>query len=160
MGNIYHLDELQRQLAIWRNEGKKIVFTNGCFDVLHRGHVEYLQKSRDCGDILVVGLNSDSSVRGLKGPQRPLVGEQDRAFILSQLISVDAVVVFSEETPYQLIKQIKPDVLVKGGDYRIHEVVGRDIVEASGGKVVLVPLVTGRSTTNIIEKIRNQKNEH
>ena len=160
MGNIYHLDELQRQLAIWRNEGKKIVFTNGCFDVLHRGHVEYLQKSRECGDILVVGLNSDSSVRGLKGPQRPLVGEQDRAFILSQLISVDAVVVFSEETPYQLIKQIKPDVLVKGGDYRIHEVVGRDIVEASGGKVVLVPLVTGRSTTNIIDKIRNQKNEH
>ena len=160
MGNIYIIDDLLRRLQEWRHAGKKIVFTNGCFDVLHRGHVEYLQKSRDCGDILIVGMNSDSSVTKLKGPQRPLVGEEDRAFILSQLVSVDAVVVFSEETPYELIKQIKPDVLIKGGDYQIHEVVGRDIVEGNGGKVVLIPLVTGRSTTNIIEKIRSQNNEN
>lgn len=159
MGNIFLIGDLLRRVQEWRDAGKKIAFTNGCFDVLHRGHVEYLQKSKECGDILIVGMNSDSSVRKLKGPQRPLVGEEDRAFILSQLVPVDAVVVFSEETPYALINQIKPDVLIKGGDYQIHEVVGRDIVEANGGKVVLVPLLTGRSTTNIIEKIRSQKNE-
>ena len=116
--------------------------------------MEYLIAARQHGDLLVVGVNTDASVRILKGDDRPLVGEQDRAFILSQLLSVDAVVLFSEETPYNLICDIKPDVLVKGGDYSVSEVVGRDVVEASGGKVVIIPLVPGRSTSSIIKKVR------
>ena len=155
MGKVIKRNEIVQYVSFWRKSGKKIVFTNGCFDVLHRGHVEYLIAARKYGDLLVVGVNTDSSVKKLKGDNRPLVGEQDRAFILSQIIPVDAVVLFSEDTPYNMISEVKPDVLVKGGDYSVDEVVGREIVEASGGEVIIIPLVTGRSTTNLIKKIRS-----
>jgi D-beta-D-heptose 7-phosphate kinase/D-beta-D-heptose 1-phosphate adenosyltransferase len=134
--------------------GKKIVFTNGCFDVIHAGHVRYLRKARSLGDLLVIGMNSDRSVRRLKGPGRPLIREADRAELLAALEMVDYVTVFGEDTPAALIGEIEPDVLVKGGDYRVDEVVGRETVDASGGRVVIVPLVRGRSTTGLIKKIR------
>lgn len=134
--------------------GKKVVFTNGCFDVIHAGHVRYLRKARSFGDLLVVGLNSDGSVRRLKGPGRPLVGEAERAEMLAALEMVDCVTIFGEDTPAALIKDLKPDVLVKGGDYRAEGVVGRNTVEASGGRVAIVPFVRGRSTTGLIKKIR------
>lgn len=138
------------------NAQKKIVFTNGCFDILHVGHKRYLQQAATLGDILVVGVNSDASVRRLKGPTRPVNNEQDRAEMLSALGFIDYVVIFDEDTPYELIKKIQPDVLVKGGDYKPEEVVGKDIVEARGGRLELISFVEGKSTTNIINKI-NQK---
>jgi rfaE bifunctional protein nucleotidyltransferase chain/domain len=155
LGKVYTETQLLEQIKIWRSDGKKLVFTNGCFDVLHRGHVEYLDTARTYGDILIVGLNSDSSVRVLKGNDRPYLGQEDRAYILSQLIPVDAVVIFSEETPLKLINKIIPDILVKGGDYKKDEVVGRETVENRGGKLILVPLTPGRSSTSIIDKIRS-----
>ena len=133
--------------------GKKIVFTNGCFDLLHAGHVKYLQKARLLGDILVLGLNSDASVRRLKGEKRPLIGEDERAQILSALDCVDYVVIFEEDTPIKLISAIKPDILAKGGDYAPDAVVGKELVESYGGKLELVSFVDGKSTTNIIEKV-------
>lgn len=133
---------------------KKIVFTNGCFDILHVGHIRYLQQAAALGDLLVVGLNSDASVRRLKGEDRPINGQEDRAELLRALDCVDEVVIFEEDTPYELISDIRPDVLVKGGDYKPCEVVGRDIVEARGGKLVLIDFVTGKSTTNVINKIK------
>ena len=139
------------------NRDKKIVFTNGCFDILHVGHKRYLQQAATLGDILVVGVNSDDSVRRLKGPDRPVNSEQDRAEMLSALGFVDNVVIFGEDTPYELIKQIQPDVLVKGGDYKPEEVVGRDIVEARGGRLELITFVEGKSTTGIIEKIKDER---
>ena len=157
MGEILSRTEIENIVTKWRKSGKKIVFTNGCFDILHRGHVEFLIEARQQGDLLVIGVNTDASVKMLKGNDRPLVGEQDRAFILSQLLSVDAVVLFSEETPYNLICDIKPDVLVKGGDYTVDEVVGRDLVESNGGKVIIIPLVPNKSTTNIIDKVRSKR---
>lgn len=135
------------------NQNKKIVFTNGCFDILHIGHKRYLQEAATLGDMLVVGVNSDDSVRRLKGPSRPVNNEQDRAEMISALGFVDYVVVFGEDTPYELIKKIQPDVLVKGGDYKPEEVVGKDIVEARGGRLELISFVEGKSTTNIINKI-------
>lgn len=135
------------------NINKKIVFTNGCFDILHVGHKRYLQQAAALGDILIVGVNSDASVRRLKGPSRPINPEQDRAEMLCAMGFIDYVVIFDEDTPYELIKNIQPDVLVKGGDYKPEEVVGRDIVEARGGKLVLISFVEGKSTTNIIKKI-------
>lgn len=132
---------------------KKIVFTNGCFDLLHTGHIRYLQETAKQGDVLVVGLNSDSSVRRLKGAERPINNEQDRAELLCALEFIDYVTIFEEDTPYELIKKIQPDVLVKGGDYNEDNVVGTDIVKANGGKLVLVPFVEGKSTTNIVNKI-------
>lgn len=138
------------------NASKKIVFTNGCFDILHVGHKRYLQQAATLGDILIVGLNSDASVRRLKGPSRPINNEQDRAEMLSALSFIDYVTIFDEDTPYELIKKIQPDVLVKGGDYKPDEVVGKDIVEARGGRLELISFVEGKSTTNIINKI-NQK---
>lgn len=138
------------------NADKKIVFTNGCFDILHVGHKRYLQEAAALGDILVIGVNSDDSVRRLKGPDRPVNSEQDRAEILSALSFVDYVVIFDEDTPYELIKKIQPDVLVKGGDYKPEEVVGRDIVEARGGRLELIQFVEGKSTTNIINKINHK----
>lgn len=131
-----------------------VVFTNGCFDVLHRGHAEYLAMARALGDLLVVGVNSDASVRRLKGPSRPVNGEDDRAFVLAALASVDYVTVFDEDTPYELIGALVPDVLVKGGDYTKEEIVGAAEVEAAGGRVVVAPLVPGRSTTSILERVR------
>lgn len=153
MRKIVSIDEIIQIREKLKNEGKRVVFTNGCFDVLHRGHVEYLAKAKDLGDILIVGLNSDSSVRQIKGEKRPIVPQEDRAFILSSLSSVDYVVIFDEPTPYNLISKILPDVLVKGSDWSIEDVVGRDIVEANGGCVVLIELTPNRSTTNIIKTI-------
>ena len=132
-----------------RREGRKIVFTNGCFDILHAGHVSVLEFSRSKGDVLVVGLNSDASVRRLKGPPRPVNCQADRALVLAGLESVSAVSVFDQDTPYELIKLIRPDVLVKGGDYKTDEIVGREFAK----KVVRFPLLKGRSTTNIIKKV-------
>lgn len=134
--------------------GKRVVFTNGCFDILHVGHIRYLQEAAKLGDVLIVGLNSDASVKRLKGPERPVNGEKDRAELLCALGFVDHVVIFEEDTPYALIEKLQPDVLVKGGDYRPEEVVGKDLVEANGGRLVLLPFVEGHSTTNIIEKLK------
>lgn len=141
---------LSNLLRQWRGEGKKIVFTNGCFDILHAGHVSVLEFSRSKGDALVVGLNSDASVKRLKGPSRPVNTQADRALVLAALQAVDAVCVFEEDTPYELIKLVQPDVLVKGGDYKPSEIVGREFAK----KVVRFALLKGRSTTNIIKKVR------
>lgn len=145
------LDELRKK----RSNHLKIVFTNGCFDLLHYGHIQYLKKAKALGDLLVLGLNSDTSVRKLKGRGRPLVPEKERAEILAALETVDYVTIFSEETPAKLIRQVKPDILVKGSDYSLDEIVGRDFVQSSGGKVVTIPLVKGKSTTGLIRKIKN-----
>lgn len=131
-----------------------LVFTNGCFDLLHRGHVEYLDRARRLGDALVVGLNRDASVRAIKGPGRPVVAEEDRARVLAALECVDAVVLFAEETPRSLIAELLPDVLVKGGDYRPEEIVGHAEVRAAGGRVEVLPLVAGRSTSLLLERVR------
>jgi rfaE bifunctional protein nucleotidyltransferase chain/domain len=139
-----------------RNKGLTIAFTNGCFDLLHRGHVHYLEKAKECADILFLGLNSDNSVKRLKGTDRPYVNENDRAFVLSRLESVDVVCVFDEETPVELIKIVKPDFLIKGGDYNLNQIVGKEIVEKNGGKVLTIPLVEGKSTTNLIDQIYNK----
>lgn len=146
-------DSLVRQLTIWRFKGKKVVFTNGCFDLLHLGHVDYLSKAADLGDILIIGLNTDNSVQRLKGKNRPITDEKSRSMLLASLRFVDAVVLFDEDTPADLIKTIQPDVLVKGGDYRREDVVGFDTVTAKGGEVVILGLVPGYSTTSIEEKI-------
>lgn len=135
-----------------------LVFTNGCFDLLHRGHVEVLQQARALGDALVVAVNTDESVRALKGPGRPIIAEHDRAFILASLACVDAVTLFHEPTPRELIAELLPDVLVKGGDYAIDQVVGAAEVQAAGGRVIVLPYVAGRSTTDIVQRIR--KEEH
>jgi D-beta-D-heptose 7-phosphate kinase/D-beta-D-heptose 1-phosphate adenosyltransferase len=152
---IYNTEVLTKLVAELKNKSRKIVFTNGCFDIIHAGHVAYLNKAKQLGDILIVGLNSDSSVKKLKGNNRPIVTEDDRAYIISNLKSVDFVVIFSDDTPYNLIGKIKPDYLVKGSDYKEQEVAGSDIVKSCGGQVVLVDYVNGKSTTNIIKKIKN-----
>ncbi len=146
--------ELRAEVAEHRAAGREVVFTNGCFDILHAGHVRYLQAARNTGDVLVVGLNADDSVRRLKGPERPVNVEGDRAELLASLACVDYVVLFSEDTPLSLIEQVEPDVLVKGEDWRDKGVVGTEFVEARGGRVVLVPLLEGRSTTGIVDRIR------
>ncbi|MCL2040961.1 MAG: D-glycero-beta-D-manno-heptose 1-phosphate adenylyltransferase [Bacteroidales bacterium] len=143
---------LERNLAFWRFRARKIVFTNGCFDILHRGHVEYLSQARDKGDILIVGLNTDASVRRLKGANRPVNPQEARAMVLASLFFVDAVVLFDEDTPYELIKTVQPDVLVKGADYQPESIVGYDIVTAKGGTVETVALVEGFSTTGILSE--------
>jgi D-beta-D-heptose 7-phosphate kinase/D-beta-D-heptose 1-phosphate adenosyltransferase len=132
---------------------RKVVFTNGCFELLHRGHIEYLAQARDLGDVLVVGVNSDDSVRRLKGAGRPLVPEADRAAVLSNLRSVDVVTLFDEDTPLELIKALLPGVLVKGGDYDLDEIVGREVVEKAGGEVHVLPFVEGYSTTAILNRL-------
>ncbi len=149
---------LNHNLAVWRFQDKKIVFTNGVFDLLHLGHIDYLSKAKDQGDVLIVGLNSDASVRLLnKGKNRPITGQQSRSMILDSLLFVDAVVLFDEETPYNLIKQVQPDVLVKGSDYKAEDIVGFDILKAKGGEVVTIDLLVGYSTTAIERKIREEK---
>lgn len=153
MGKVYTLSELVAQRQSWKTQNKKVVFTNGVFDILHRGHAEYLAASKFLGDILIVAINSDASVKRVKGRLRPVVIETDRAFLVSQLISVDAVCIFEEDTPLEVISALLPDILIKGADWEIENVVGKDVVEASGGKVLTIPLVPGRSTTNIIERI-------
>lgn len=152
---LVNLQELLDIIKGIRHEGKKIVFTNGCFDILHAGHVTYLEKAKSFGDILILGLNSDDSVRRLKGSERPINNEQDRATVLSALRSIDYVVFFNEDTPIELISAILPDVLVKGGDYTNDTIVGADIVIDNSGKVEIVPLLEGRSTTSIINKMKD-----
>jgi D-beta-D-heptose 7-phosphate kinase/D-beta-D-heptose 1-phosphate adenosyltransferase len=147
---------LRRELSALRAAGKRVVFTNGCFDILHAGHARYLHEARREGDVLVVGLNSDGSVKRLKGAGRPVVGQDDRAELLASLDSVDYVVVFDEDTPERLVRDVEPDVLVKGEDWKTKGVVGREFVEARGGKVVLVKLLAGRSTTSIVERVRKR----
>jgi D-beta-D-heptose 7-phosphate kinase/D-beta-D-heptose 1-phosphate adenosyltransferase len=159
LGRIINSSDLSEAVKKWRVEEKSIVFTNGCFDIVHRGHVEYLSKAKSLGDILILGLNSDQSVKKLKGEGRPFVPEKDRAYILSQLIPVDAVSIFEEETPLNMINLVMPDILVKGGDYTPDTIVGKNEVEETGGTVVAIPLVQGRSTTGLIEKIRKTKPE-
>ncbi|OGU21119.1 MAG: bifunctional heptose 7-phosphate kinase/heptose 1-phosphate adenyltransferase [Geobacteraceae bacterium GWF2_54_21] len=146
-------DVLALLIAAEQAKGKQVVFTNGCFDLLHAGHVKYLQKARGLGDLLVLGLNSDASVRRLKGAKRPLINEDERAHILAALYCIDYVTIFDEDTPLELIKALKPLILVKGGDYSLDGVVGRDIVEQYGGRVELVSFVDGKSTSNIIDKV-------
>lgn len=148
-------NSLSTTLEKWRNRQQKIVFTNGCFDILHVGHVEYLAQAKEKGDVLIVGLNSDDSVRRLKGESRPINPQKARAELLAALFFVDAVVIFEEDTPYNLIKIVQPDVLIKGADYQPETVVGYDIVTAKGGKVETIALIEGYSTTNIVHKIHS-----
>ena len=148
---ILNRESLEEKLNLWRKEGKTIVFSNGCFDILHRGHVEYLSKAADLGDVLIIGLNTDASVRRIKGPSRPVNDEKARAVVLAALEFVDAIMFFEEDTPYNLIKNVQPDVLVKGKDYKAEDIVGYDIVTNKGGKVETIELVEGFSTTNILK---------
>jgi D-beta-D-heptose 7-phosphate kinase/D-beta-D-heptose 1-phosphate adenosyltransferase len=151
---ILKLSDLKSRVDEWKAEGKTIVFTNGCFDILHAGHIASLSEAASHGDKLVVGLNSDSSVKVLKGENRPLNNEDARAIVLSALVMVDAICIFSEDTPFNLITTIKPDILVKGGDYKIEDIAGAKEVIEWGGKVILNPIVKGFSTTGIIDKIK------
>ncbi len=137
-----------------RGQGQKIVFTNGVFDILHMGHISYLAKAAEMGDILIIGLNTDASVKKIKGPDRPINKQADRAGVLSALEMVDYIVTFGEQTPEKLIKQVKPDVLVKGADYKISEIVGAEFVKDSGGQVKRIKLMQGRSTTGLIDRAR------
>ncbi|RPI27807.1 MAG: D-glycero-beta-D-manno-heptose 1-phosphate adenylyltransferase [Acidobacteria bacterium] len=146
--------QLKEHLEHLRSEGKRIVFTNGCFDLLHPGHIRYLEKARAEGDALVVALNSDASVRRIKGPERPIQSETERSEVMAALECVDFVTLFDEPTPYEIIEDLLPDVLVKGGDWTVDRIVGRETVEAHGGKVISIPFETGQSTSNIIERIK------
>lgn len=148
-------EELANTLSIWRFKGKKIVFTNGCFDLLHRGHVEYLAKAAALGTKLIIGLNTDASVRRLKGESRPVNDEEARALVLASLSYTDKIVFFDEDTPLELIRYIQPDLLVKGNDYRPEDIVGYDIVKAKGGEVITIPLTEGYSTTGLLDKIQH-----
>lgn len=143
--------------ALAGRRGERVVFTNGCFDLVHRGHVDYLSRSRDLGDLLVVGLNSDVSVRRLKGPQRPIVDEESRALLLAAFEFVDFVTFFDEDTPLELIRKVQPDVLVKGGDYDPMTIVGGDVVRAKGGEVVVLDFVEGFSTTSIVKRLTENR---
>jgi D-glycero-beta-D-manno-heptose 1-phosphate adenylyltransferase len=149
---------LERTLAYWRFKGLSIVFTNGCFDILHRGHADYLARASDLGDVLVVGLNSDRSVRSIKGPPRPLQDEISRSLLLASFSFVSAVVIFDQDTPLELITHISPDILVKGKDYNPEDIAGYDVVTAKGGKVITVDMVEGYSTTGILSKLTGNKN--
>ena len=146
--------EARAKLTLWHAAAARVVFTNGVFDLLHRGHVEYLEEARALGDRLVVGLNTDASVRRLKGPSRPIVGEEDRAAVVRALACVDLVVLFDDDTPLRLIEAVRPAVLVKGGDYTPDTIVGRDFVESHGGRVATVPLREGLSSSEIVRRIR------
>lgn len=153
MNNFITVDELVPIREELKKKNKKVVFTNGCFDILHAGHVDYITKAKSFGDVLIVALNSDSSVTKIKGKNRPIVPLQERAFIISNLKAVDYVTAFDEETPFETIKKIIPDILVKGADWKVENIVGKDIVEAAGGKVETIEFVNFQSTTNIIKTI-------
>ncbi len=153
---IFTIAALQHQLKRWRLLNKKIVFTNGVFDILHEGHIASLSDAAACGDILIVGLNADASVKRLKGKNRPVNNENSRALLLASLLITDAVIVFAEDTPYNLITAIMPNVLVKGGDYTIEQIVGAKEVIANGGEVIIAPILEGFSTTGIIERMKHQ----
>lgn len=147
-------DQALKSIKAWREKNKKIVFTNGCFDIIHPGHIDYLSQARDLGDILVLGLNTDQSVRRLnKGSNRPINDERTRAYVLAGLASVDLIVFFDEETPYNLIKLLQPNVLVKGKDYEVEKIIGFDILKENGGEVITIPFLEGYSTSSLIKKI-------
>ena len=156
MGRIYSREELLAARSEWKRDGKVVVFTNGCYDVLHPGHIRLLEEARSLGDILILALNSDASVQRIKGPKRPLITQNDRADLAAALAAVDAVVFFDEDTPRELIAEVLPDVLVKGADWA-HFIAGREEVEAAGGKVLTLPLQPGYSTTGIVEAILAHK---
>ena len=151
---IKSLSEATQVIQEWELNEEKIVFTNGCFDIVHRGHVDYLSRAKDLGTKLVLGLNSDASVQRLKGPNRPIVDEQSRAILLAAFQFIDMVVFFDEDTPYELIKALQPDVLVKGSDYNAKDIVGYDVLMAKGGSVETIDFVEGFSTSGIVEKIK------
>ena len=152
---IFNKNNLLEKLEIWRSANKKIVFTNGCFDLIHLGHIEVLARSADLGDILIIGVNTDSSIKELKGNNRPIIEENSRAQQLASLEFVDAVILFNEQTPLELIKVIKPNVITKGGDYNSEQVVGNEIAVKNEGEVIIIPLTQGYSTTSILDKIKN-----
>ncbi len=157
--SIKTLDEIVEIRKNLKQQNKKVVFTNGVFDILHAGHVDYLTKAKEKGDVLIIALNSDSSVRKIKGELRPIVPQHERAFIIASLKPVDYVLLFDEETPYEVIKKIVPDVLVKGADWAIENIVGRDIVEANGGSVETIQFVNNQSTTNIVQIVLERFNK-
>lgn len=152
---ILTLADLKKKVAQWKLLGKTIVFTNGCFDILHAGHISSLSEAAEQGDILIVGVNADSSVKNLKGPGRPVNDEASRALLLASLVMTDAIILFTDPTPRELILSIEPDVLVKGGDYKVEDIAGAREVLERGGKVIINPIVNGFSTTSIISKIQN-----
>ena len=154
---IQTLPALQQQMTKWRDAGETVVFSNGCFDILHLGHIDYLEKAGQLGSKLIIGINSDRSVQRLKGPQRPVQPEEARARMLAALEFIDAVVLFEEDTPLRLIETLRPHILVKGNDYTLDKIIGADFVLNNGGEVKTIPLVEGYSTTQIIEKIRSIK---
>ena len=155
MGKVISLHQLQQERENWRSENKTVVFTNGCFDLLHPGHTRYLQMARDLGDVLIVALNSDSAVRALKGNSRPILKENERAEVMAALACVDYVMIFDDISPRETSAALLPDILVKGGDWGVDAIIGREEVEAGGGKVMSLPFVEGVSTTEIIERILN-----
>jgi rfaE bifunctional protein nucleotidyltransferase chain/domain len=155
VGPFYSRAELVEQRALWKRQGTTVVFTNGCYDLLHPGHVRLLEQARSLGDVLILALNSDASVRRMKGPSRPLIAENERVAMVLALAAVDAVTLFDEDTPRELIAEVLPDVLVKGADWS-HFIAGREEVEAAGGRVLTVALEPGYSTTNIVEGMINQ----
>ena len=154
-GKLKSFEEIKTIVVGARNDGKRVAFTNGCFDLLHRGHVHVLRAARACADLLIVGINSDQSVKQIKGPARPVLPESDRCELVGAMEMVDFVVLFNEPDPYSLISAIRPDVLVKGGDWNTDKIIGGDLVEEAGGRVVVVPYIKGFSTTEIIERIKN-----
>jgi len=151
---VFTKETMIHQLSVWRFKNQRIVFTNGCFDILHQGHIDYLSKAADLGNVLIIGVNSDSSTRNLKGPSRPINDEYSRSLILASLHFTNAVILFDEPTPYNLIKFILPDILVKGADYKMDQIAGSDIVLANGGQVVTIELLQGFSTSAIEAKIK------
>lgn len=153
---IHTWNSIRSQLAIWRFKNQKLVFTNGCFDILHRGHIHYLSRAADLGDVLIIGVNNDMSVKRIKGNGRPINDEISRLMMLSSLHFVDAVIPFDQNTPFELINLIRPDVLVKGGDYLPHEIVGYDLVKATGGEVVIIGYLEGFSTSAMIDKLQKK----
>jgi len=153
-GKIVDWDRAKDRVIEWKRQGKRVVFTNGCFDLLHLGHVDYLEKARNLGDALVVGLNTDDSVSRFKGPQRPIQDQQSRARVMAALQAVDLVVLFNEDTPKELISALIPQVLVKGSDYLAENIVGADVVKGAGGEVKTIEFVPGYSTTRIVERIK------
>ena len=152
---IHTVESIQSLLHVWRFKEQKIVFTNGCFDILHQGHVDYLAKAADLGNVLIIGVNTDQSVRTIKNPDRPINDEYSRALLLASMHFTSAIILFDEETPYNLISAIMPDVLVKGADYKVENIVGADLVLANGGRVETIVFLPGFSTTGIINKIKN-----
>ena len=156
MNKIVHLEKLKKIRSTLERKKKVVVFTNGCFDIIHRGHIDYLKKARSFGDVLIVAVNSDSSVKKLKGKERPLVSLEDRLYILSNFSFIDYLIPFNDETPRKVIEEVLPDNLIKGSDYKKREIVGADIVRKNGGKVVTIPFVKGKSSSAIINKIKRR----